>query len=352
MTALQERIALMVRLGKYLESNQVEWIETVAHAERQNGWFTPAFIHLAAQAIAGAFLREDKLQNWINRYPPIITQGLNTDSPLIGIVMAGNIPLVGFHDFLCGYLSGARLKLKLSSKDTILWEHILHQLGNWDSGFKQQVTVSDMLRSCDAYIATGSNNSARYFEQYFQKYPHIIRKNRSSVAILDGQETSSDLEALADDVCTYFGLGCRNTTQIWVPRDYSFEHFLPAFNKYLHHIDHNKYKNNYDFQLALLLLNNVPYMTNGSVLLVSSDRIYAPISLLHYAYYDDVATIYSQLKENDQIQCISMRNALIDIYGTDPVRVKAFGDNQYPQLSDYADGVDTMQFLSDLLQKH
>jgi hypothetical protein len=260
--------------------------------------------------------------------------------------MAGNIPLVGFHDFICCYLSGHNVKIKLSSKDTVLWEHIIKVLSGWNKDFGKTVSISEMLKDCDAYIATGSNNSARYFEQYFKRFQHIIRRNRTSVAILDGTETEDELKALADDVCLYYGLGCRNVTKIFVPESYNFEKLLPFFNKYKSHEDHNKYKNNYDFQLAIFLLNNVKYMTNGSVLVVPNESPFAAISVLHYEVYNDKTILLEQLQGNQDLQCITVKSS--EVTSNKDAAVKAFGKNQVPTLSDYADGVDTMEFLSRL----
>jgi len=340
MAVLAERIDLMVRLGEYFRSGNEDWQQAAELAQRQNGWFTQEFISLATDNIATAFLDRKQLEAWIRKYPGI------QDTPgerSVGIVMAGNIPLVGFHDFLCGYISGHKLRIKLSSKDTVLWQHIFRLLSSWDNSFTQQVTEADMLKGCDAYIATGSNNSARYFEQYFAKYPHIIRKNRTSVAVLDGSETNEELQQLADDVCVYFGLGCRNITKVFVPRDYNFENLLPVFNKYSHHSDHNKYKNNYDYQLALYLLNKVNYMSNGNLLMVAAESPYAPISVLHYGYYQDKDQLLKSLNEDDQIQCIEVKAPEAAIK-----KAVSIGASQQPALDDYADGVDTMAFLAAL----
>jgi len=330
----------MVQLGEYFRSGNEDWQQAAELAHRQNGWFTEDFTALAVNNIVTAFLNREKLEAWVRTYPGIAD---TLTGKTIGIVMAGNIPLVGFHDFLCGYLSGHTLRIKLSSKDTVLWQHIFRLLSSWDSSFAGQVAEADMLKGCDAYIATGSNNSARYFEQYFSKYPHIIRKNRTSVAILDGTETDTELQSLADDVCVYFGLGCRNVTKIYIPENYNFETLLPSFNKYNHHIDHNKYKNNYDYQLALYLLNKVTYMSNGNLLLVAGESPYAPISVLHYEFYNDKDLLLTALNEDDRIQCIEVKNpAVITAKTVQP------GSSQQPALSDYADGVDTMEFLSAL----
>jgi hypothetical protein len=347
MRVLQERIALMVRLGNYFRENGEDWQEAVELAHRMNGWFTPEFTALAVQNITDAFLQEDKINTWLSHYPELFPETTQTGKlPEVGLVMAGNIPLVGFHDFLCVYLAGFRLRIKLSSKDTVLWEHIFRLLNGWDPEFGQQVGVEEMLKGCTAYIATGSNNSARHFDYYFRKFPHIIRRNRTSVAVLDGTESKAELELLADDVCTFFGLGCRNITKIFVPEGYSFEGLLPAFNKYDHLRDHNKYRNNYDFQLALFLLNKVEYMTNSHLLLVPGESPYAAISVLHYAFYTDKPALLEQLAADDRLQCITTGAA----QAKDHKGLQPFGANQAPGISDYADGVDTMTFLASLIQ--
>lgn len=337
-----ERIALMVRLGKFFRENREEWHAVAELAERMNGWFTQAFIDLAIEQIANAFLNEEKLEQWLLPYHKNTTDA--TAKRKVGLVMAGNIPLVGFHDFLCVYLSGHNLVVKLSSKDTVLWEYIFSLLSSWDSNFGAQVQKSEMLKGCDAYIATGSNNSARYFEQYFQKYPHIIRRNRTSVAILDGTETVVELEKLAADVCTYYGLGCRNVTKIFVPEGYDFQNLLNAFNAYEHYLDHNKYKNNYDYQLALALLNKMPYMTNGTLLLLPSEHLFAAISTLNYSTYTNKENLLQQLIGSDEVQCITLKSKDNEM----TQKVQLLGENQQPKLDDYADGVDTMAFLMGL----
>lgn len=335
----------MVRLGKYFSDNNEEWQNVVELAERMNGWFTQEFLLLAVKNITEQFLQEDKIRQWLAQYP-VLNKNAEHDIT-VGLVMAGNLPMVGFQDFLCVYLAGFNLRLKLSSKDTVLWEHIIKLLGSWDPHFAEKVSISEMLKNCDAYIATGSNNSARYFEQYFKKYPHIIRKNRTSVAVLDGSETPEELEALADDICTYFGLGCRNITKIFVPEDYSFETLLPHFNKYKHLRDHNKYRNNYDFQLAIFLLNRVKYMTNDSLLVVPAESPFAAISVLHYETYTDKGQLLEWLTQNDSLQCITT-HIPVSAENTSAA-IKSFGQNQSPALSDYADGVDTMKFLESLI---
>ncbi len=326
-----EKVAALVRLGQYLSGNDPALQIVKDRAFQANGWFTPEFIDLSLQNICRYYLDESRLNDWLAGYPAPVSSPRQ-----VGIVSAGNIPLVGFHDWLCGFLSGHQVRLKLSSKDTLLMQHVIDKVNEWYPEYAQQTLVQDMLKHCGAYIATGSNNSARYFEYYFAQYPHIIRRNRTSVAILDGTETPAELEALADDVMLYFGLGCRNVTKIFVPEDYNFEALLKGLRKYSYLADHHKYKNNYDYNLALILLNNSPYMANDNIILQESASIFSPISVLHYSYYADASVLAEELKNNNDLQCIVG-------HGFTP-----FGMAQQPSLSDYADGVDTMQFLTGL----
>lgn len=325
-----ERIDLLVRLGEYMDSNLLEWMDIQDRAVNANQWFTAAHISLAIENIADQFLKKDKLQDWVSQYTLPDTQ------KTVGIVMAGNIPLVGFHDFLCGFMSGHKLWLKLSSKDDILLKHLIAKLIELEPKVAEEVLIADRLNNCDAYIATGSNNTSRYFEQYFGKYPNIIRKNRTSVAILEGNETDEELSLLADDVYHFYGLGCRNVTQICVPQGYDFIRLLNIFNRHNDYSDLNKYKNNYDYHLAIYLLNRVPYMSNESLLLVENDMPYSAVSVLHYKYYDNKEELIAKLSISEEIQAIIGRGFI------------PFGDSQKPALSEYADGVDTMAFLCGL----
>jgi len=248
--------------------------------------------------------------------------------------MAGNIPLVGFHDFLCVFMSGHKSLIKPSSKDQVLIKHLVEIMQEWDSEINNQVQFSEMLKKCDAYIATGSNNSKRYFDFYFSKYPHIIRRNRTSVAILSGNESDTELEKIADDVYQYFGLGCRNVTKIYVPPDYNFIHLLEIFKKYNYLADHHKYKNNYDYNLALHLLSKKYYMTNGSILLIEDSSFFSPISQLNFEYYNDKNELQQLLGNSSEIQCITGQGNL------------PYGVCQNPGIFDYPDGIDTMKFLN------
>jgi hypothetical protein len=278
------------------------------------------------------FLQKEKLDVFAAAY------GLPEENPnpqKVGIVMAGNIPLVGFHDFLCVFLTGHIAVIKTSSKDDVLIKHLAEQLYGWEEECRTFIVFAELLKNCDAYIATGSNNSARYFDYYFSKYPSIIRRNRTSVAILTGNESTEELEKLSDDIHLYFGLGCRNVTRILVPENYDFLPLLNAMRKYGHFADHNKYRNNYDYQLSLQILNNKFYMSNESILLVENDSPFSPISQLNYGFYKSKEDIGS-FRNDDNIQCLVGE-------GFTP-----FGIAQQPSLTDFADGVDTMAFLKSL----
>ena len=326
---LQKRIELLQRLQTYLLTNDEDWQATKIKASFANGWFTAEFIDLAVKNICTAFLQKEKLQAWASHYH----LDDNVGGKNIGLVMAGNIPMVGFQDFLCVLISGHKQTIKLSSKDDVLLKHLIEKMIDWEPELKNYMEFAELLKGCDAYIATGSNNSARYFEQYFAKYPNIIRRNRTSVAILNGNENAGDLELLADDVHQYFGLGCRNITKLFVPTGYDFVPMIKVFEKYKYFQDHHKFKNNYDYQLSILLLNNIFYMTSGSNLLIENDAIFSPISQLNYSFYDDEKNALKLVVDNEDIQCICGHAGL------------PFGQAQKPNLMDYADGVDTMQFL-------
>ena len=326
---LQKRIELLQLLQKYLKENGEKWQFAKSKAAAHNGWFIPEFIDLAVKNICTGYLQKEKLEYWALHYH----LDDNVGGKNIGIVMAGNIPLVGFHDFLCVFMSGHKQTIKLSSKDDILLKHLVEKLGEWEPEVEKNIQFADMLKGCDAYIATGSNNSGRYFEQYFSKYPNIIRRNRTAVAILNGDETTEELSNLSDDVHLYFGLGCRNVTQLFVPEGYDFVPLLNAFNKYRYFADHHKYKNNYDYQLSIALMNNIYYMTNGSTLLIENNAVFSAISQLNYSYYKNREDVPEILNRNEDIQCITGHTHI------------AFGQAQRPGLFDYADAVDTMQFL-------
>ncbi|MFN4285867.1 MAG: acyl-CoA reductase [Lacibacter sp.] len=335
---LQQRIEILEKLGHYLaaaasDTPPADWAAAMQQAYIKNNWFLPEFQQQAVRQLATHFLQGQALRNWIQQY-----QLSNTVAPrTVGIVMAGNIPLVGFHDFLCVFISGHRQIIKLSSKDDVLLRHLVEIMISWEPEVASWVSFAEMLKNCDAYIATGSDNSARYFDYYFGRYPSIIRRNRTSVAVLTGRETPEQLDALADDIMLYFGLGCRNVTQVYVPEGYNFQPLLHALRKYSYFFDHHKYRSNYDYQLAIYIMNNRFYMTNDCIVLIENTDHFSPIGTLHYQYYAGAPEILAaSLRQQQQVQAVVGAGGL------------PFGAAQQPSLTDYADGVDVMAFLQSL----
>jgi hypothetical protein len=330
---LEQRIALLTKLGNYMLSDDQGWQQAKEKASWENGWFIPQFIQMAVSAVAENFLKKDVLEKWVADYnlPP-----LNNKPKTVGIVMAGNIPLVGFHDLLCVFITGHKALIKPSSKDERLIKQLTEKMTGWSQEVSDFIRFADRLKTCDAYIATGSNNSAGYFEYYFKKYPHIIRRNKTSVAVLTGDETKEELEKLADDVGLYFGLGCRNVTKIFVPGNYDFIPLLTAFKKYDFLSEHHKYKNNYDYNLAIHLLNKKFYMSTASIILIEDPSSFSPISQLNYEFYSKIDQLTERLQRDPALQCITGKYFV------------SFGQAQHPSINDYADGVDTFQFLVNL----
>ena len=330
---LTERIEILEALGSYMVGEDEAWQRTKNKAFAENNWFLPEFVSLSIKNISDRYLNKEALQNLAEKY------GIpehNSNPKKVGLIMAGNIPLVGFHDLLCVFLTGNYAYIKPSSKDDALIRHLAEKMGEINESAIPYVVISEMLKGCDAYIATGSNNSSRYFEYYFAKYPHIIRRNRTSVAILNGDEPSEELDKLADDIHLYFGLGCRNVTKLYVPEGYDFVPLLNALRKYDHFIAHNKYKNNFDYNLAVHLLNKKYYMSNESVLLIEDEALTSPIAQLNYEYYKDASELRRKLAGDERIQCIVSRDDI------------GFGEAQCPTIDSFADGVDTISFLLSL----
>ncbi len=328
---LQHRIDLLVQLGKYMDENGTDWQQAKEKASVANPWFVPEFIEQASTTISEQYLQKQSLEAWARHYK---IPDENSRPVVVGLVMAGNIPMVGFHDMLSIFISGHKQVIKLSGKDEVLIKHLVNQMAEWDPSVVNFVSFAETLKNCDAYIATGSNNSSRYFDYYFGKFPNIIRRNRTSIAIINGYENEVDLERLADDIQMYFGLGCRNVTKLYVPEQYNFEPLLKALNKYDHFGDFHKYRHNYDYQLALLMMGNVYYMTNGTILLVKDPTFFTAVSRVNYEEYTNKQQLLIELKQHSDVQCIVESNTV------------PFGKAQQPTLFDYADGVDTMKFLT------
>ncbi|MCT8340369.1 acyl-CoA reductase [Flavobacteriaceae bacterium TK19130] len=353
---LNQRISAFAKVGKFLgqfsdknhssdpslpfPNSFYEEMNHILHrAKAENGWFTLPNVYHSLKSWSKE-LREENLQQWLSNY----TIPASATPKTVAIVMAGNIPLVGFHDFLSVLMAGHKVIAKLSSNDAVLLPFIKKLLVHAEQEFESKIRLTDeKLENFDAVIATGSNNTARYFDHYFGKYPHIIRKNRNSVAVLTGNESKGQLEGLADDIFQYFGLGCRNVSKLFVPEGYDFKAFFEALYTWKDIINNHKYINNYDYNKAVYLMGSHELLDNEFLLLKKDEGYASPIGVLFYETYTNEAQLAERLKaEDEQIQAIiseaSIKNAT------------PLGTAQAPALDQYADGVDTMAFLLKLYE--
>ena len=335
-----QRKSALIQLGKFLETADEELNSTIQSSQHSNAWFTPEQVQNAISA-TGKMLSEESVNQWFKQS----VQQLTAPSPKsIGLILAGNIPMVGFHDILCVLASGNIALIKFSSQDKKLITYLLQKLTEFEPGFSDQFKFIERLVGFDAVIATGSNNSSRYFDYYFSKVPHIIRKNRNSIAILSGDETTEQLHALGNDIFSYFGLGCRNVSKLFVPENYNFNKFFESIQSFESIANHHKYNNNYDYNKSIYLVNRVLHLDNGFLLVKQDDTLTSPLSVLYYEEYRDKQSLKEKLNNiSDQIQCAVTENPL-DL----AIQQVNFGDSQQPELWDYADGIDTMKFLLNL----
>ena len=340
---LNKRIENLVKLADVLRHDSaVE--ELLYKASKLNPWFTEEYGRKALDAITDKMLDAAKLREWMARYD--LSVQLDTDKT-IGLIMAGNLPLVGFHDFLCVYMMGYKMRIKLSAKDDALFPYVIARLNEIDSDLSARMIVAERLEGFDAVIATGSNNSNRYFEYYFRNYPKILRRSRNSVAVLNGNESPAELYGLADDIFMYFGFGCRNVSKLFVPQEYDVRVLFPYFEKYKWMHAHTKYMNNYDYNRTLLLLNATEHLGDEIVMLQEHTSISSPIGLVYYERYGDMASVKENLIENgDKIQCVVATDSTAKALSISDF--VPFGKTQKPELWDYADGVDTIKFLISL----
>jgi len=351
--ALAERINAFIKLGDFLKQFEIAnpvpnknipfndvFFDGMLHqlklTEENNRWFSKENLQFAIQNWAKA-LRKENLENWTNRY--------EFDAVLpkkVAIIMAGNIPLVGFHDFLSVLISGHEVLVKQSSNDKHLLPYLAKYLEYIDPYFKGKITFTDeKIEGFDAVIATGSNNTARYFEYYFKDKPNIIRKNRNSVAILTGNETEEQLIALSDDIFTYYGLGCRSVSKLFVPKNYDFQAFFKGMYGKSDIMNSAKYANNYDYNKAVYLMSLFDILENGFVMIKEDTQYASPIATVFYEYYEDLDSLQEKLrKDAENIQCI-----VADLNVPNEI---TFGKTQHPELQDYADDVDTLEFLINL----
>lgn len=337
---LDRRIDVFAQLGQKLTSTNFadQRSEWVFKATNSNNWFTEENVQLALENICKGYLDANSLQKWAKRYDfnkELIPQK-------VGLILAGNIPAVGFHDILCVLLSGHIAMVKASSQDFVLIKEFIKLIIEIEPTFQEKIILTDRMNEVDALIATGSDNTARYFEYYFRDKPHLIRKNRVSVGILNGNESSEELNLLGKDILTYFGLGCRNISKLFVPKNYEFTPFFEAIEPLGDVILHHKYKNNYEYNKAILLVNQDSHLDNGFLLVKGDTNLVSPISVCFVEMYENEADLTEKLSlQANKIQCIVSQKGWFT--GSLP-----FGETQQPQLWDYADGVDTMEFLLSL----
>lgn len=303
---------------------------------KENPWFDRDSVYLALKALA-KWLNKEVLEEFCDRYD-------FTDNPkTVAVICAGNIPAVNFHDLLCVLLSGNRALLKLSSLDNKLIPAIVEELVEIEPEIRDRVLFAEgKIEGFDAVIATGSNNTSRYFNYYFSKYPHIIRHSRSSIAVIGNRDI--DYKGLMTDVLTHKGMGCRNISKLFVPRGFDFMPFVEASKDYAFLMDHNKYRNNYDYHKAIFIMNNVAFVDSGALLMMENKDIFSPVSVLNYEFYDDLKCVEDMIEmDKDNIQCV-----VSDIKFVGGMKTIGFGKAQQPEIYDYADNVDTMLFLNGL----
>ena len=329
-------INIFAQLGQKLTDPDTSLTSIIQQEKNYNAWFTADNVELSVKSL-GNMLNADSIQKWLSNYslqPP-------STGKKVGLILAGNIPLVGFHDVLSVLASGHHALIKTSGQDDRLIKHVMQMLVAIDERFSPRFTFVDRLKDFDAVIATGSDNSSRYFEYYFGKVPHIIRKNRNSVAVITGDETEEELNLLGHDIFDYYGLGCRNVSKLLLPKGYDIGTFYRPIESFQPIINHHKYNNNYDYNKSIYLVNSDKHFDNGFLLLKEDESLTSPLAVLYYSFYDDITDAEAMLNStNDKIQCVVCISPLkLDSQVVIP------GQSQHPQLWDYADGVDTMDFL-------
>jgi hypothetical protein len=324
-------------LQGFLKNNSAEVEEIILGARNTNPWFIPEFSKLAFNAISDEFLDQHKVSTWIETYPTSRKQ------QKVAIIMAGNLPLVGFHDLLCVLAAGHKALIKCSDKDAVLLPWLTQQWIQIAPELSSSIHYVDRFEGHDAVIATGSNNSSRYFEYYFRSHPHILRKNRNGVAVLTGEESIDELKLLSNDIFQYFGMGCRSVSKLYVPEGYDFKLFEEAIAGWKHLEDHHKYKNNLEYNFAIFIINQVPHIQLDHLILKEDESIASRIGCLNYSFYKDAASLEQILdQKKEEIQCV-VSGSPIKSWDYVP-----FGESQQPRLDQYADGVDTMTFLTNL----
>ncbi len=333
-----KKVTAFSRLGDFFLEPDEEFHNLIEYAQNKNNWFKPKEVKRAFTA-NGKMLNEKDLNKWLANY-----NIENQTSKKIGLILAGNIPLVGFHDILTVLMSGNIALIKLSTSDDLLIPAVLKKLIQIEPQFESQIQFVERLENFDAVIATGSNNSSRYFDYYFSKVPNIIRKNRNSIALLTGNESTEELRHLGEDIFNYYGLGCRNISKLFVPKGYILNHFFESIEEFSDILNHHKYQNNYDYNKSIYLVNRNEHLDNGFLLATKNDGLTSPLAVIFYEEYENLGEAIEKINGlATEIQVVVSHTKEVII----PAKVN-FGESQSPKLWDYADGVDTMRFLSDL----
>lgn len=334
----KQRIKAFSALGIYLKNEEESVQHNIAQAVIHNPWFNKENANAAIQALIKN-LEEEQLENWLSSY------SINPNysgNKTVGLVLAGNIPMVGFHDILCALILGFKVQIKLSSDDKLLIPFVLEKLQELEPKFTERISFVERLKKFDLIIATGSNNTSRYFEYYFKDVPHIIRKNRNGVAVLSGKESAQDIEKLGHDIFDYFGLGCRNVSKIYFPKGYHYPTFFEGIECFHNIANHFKYHNNYDYNKSIYLVNGDEHLDNGFLLLKKDERLASPLAVVYFEEYTDLTELVSILEsKEEEIQCIVSALPL-----GEKLKPISFGESQAPKLTDYADGIDVIAFLA------
>jgi len=334
MNLMEYKIERLQEFKALLTTKNEALLTHIRQAEIKNRWFSEANIWKSIEAIRSQFLDAELLRTWLSAYD------FKAVEKTLGIITAGNIPLVGFHDVLCAFVVNAKTKVKLSTKDEALMKYFIQELKALDITWN--VEIIERLTDFQAVIATGSDNSNRYFEQYFKKVPSILRGNRNSLAVLNGKETKAQLDLLANDVFDYFGLGCRNVSKIFIPRTFDISTLFPHFDLFQEYVNHNLYKDNYDYNRTLLLMNLDKHLANDFVIVKEDESLHSRLATVHYSWYDKAEEVQDFIIENNEaIQVVVSQES--DLWSHID-----FGQSQAPRLNDYADNIDTMEFLLSL----
>ncbi len=338
---IEQRIAAFSALGDSLRTPDHRLETEINEAQAYNPWYTPENVRNAITAI-GNNLSEQALASWIAPYRHYFAEDSGQTA---GLILAGNIPLVGFHDILCVLIAGCHVQIKTASDDKKLTPFILRLLQEIEPRFSAKIHLTEKLQHFDVVIATGSNNSSRYFDYYFRNVPHIIRKNRNSIALLDGSESDEDLQKLGHDIFDYYGLGCRSVSKLYVPENYDFARFFEGIQSFETIGHHYKYHNNYDYNKSIYLINGDPHLDNGFLLVKEDKGLSSPLAVVHYEYYDDATALRQEIRAlTPQLQCAVTRRDAPDT--AEDLPLVPFGKSQQPALDDYADGINTLAFLA------